>query len=80
MNTADKRAALHRDHVAAYNVALSQIPEYTVEKEDGEIIHRGWRGLLQCLIVDRVIRPSEEIRRLMGQRDFEAVTKGLGCV
>lgn len=70
---------VHHDHVGAYNVALSQIPEYTIEKPDGEIIHRGWRGLLQWLIKDRVIRPSEEIRRLLGDQHYERFTKGLGC-
>lgn len=71
---------VHSDHVGAYNVALSQIPEYTVEREDGEIVHRGWRGLLQCLIADRVIRPSREIEKLLGRKDYEMITRGLGCV
>lgn len=70
---------VHKDHVGTYNVALSQIPEYTVEREDGEIVHRGWRGLIQWLIADRVIRPSPEIERLVGTKDFEMMTRGLGC-
>ena len=68
------------DHVAAYNVALSQIPEYTVYDEEGGLVHRGWKGLLQLLIADRVIRPSEEIRRLLGVREFDNSKRGLGCV
>lgn len=71
---------LHRDHVGTYNVPMPWIPEYsTVDAATDRIAHRGWRALLQFLLNDRVIRPSPEILRWLGYKDFGTATRRLGC-
>jgi hypothetical protein len=80
INTEERKTwRVHDDHVGAYNVALSQIPEFTQVRDDGEITHRGWKALLQILVNDRVIRPSREIEALLGTHQFEKTVRGLGC-
>lgn len=67
---------VHRDHITAINVAVPQIPEHTVyDLATGRIVARGWKGLLQVLLADRVIRPSKEIRDLCGEH-WDAIRLG----
>lgn len=62
------------------NVPVPEIPENTQLQHDGiHIKHRGWRTLLKFLCQDRWIRPSPEVERLLGTRDFAEARKGLGC-
>lgn len=57
---------VNEEHIGTWNVPLPWIPEYTIEDENGRIVHRGWKGLLQLLLIDHVIRPTSEIIKLLG--------------
>lgn len=63
------------------NVPIPDIPEYTLDRvyEDGvtRVSLRGWKGLLQMMLSERILRPSDEIRRLLGNRAFDKLK--LGC-
>lgn len=63
----------------ARNIPIPDIPEHTVQDSEGHIIHRGWRTLLKFMCQDRWIRPSDEIRKLLGEDDFAKARKGLKC-
>ena len=62
-----------------WNVPTPCIPEHTVSKPDGTVIARGWRTLLLFLVQDRIIRPSQTLLKLLGQKEFDRCRKGLGC-
>lgn len=63
----------------ARNIPTPQIPEYTVDRDDGEILHRGWKDLIVMMIRDRTLRPSRELEKILGKDLFDRARKGLGC-
>lgn len=71
------------DEGLIYNVPHPQIPELTViDPDTNRIAHRGWRGLVQLLLNDRVLKPTREVERLVGHKLFDQLRKGVatGCV
>ena len=63
------------------NVPIPDIPENTVMARDGKHIkHRGWRTLLKFMCQDKWLKPTEEVRELLGTADFEEARKGYGCL
>lgn len=70
------------DEGLIYNVPHPQIPEHTViDAATNRIAHRGWRGLVQLLLTDRVLKPTREVERLLGHRLYEDMRKAAsGCV
>lgn len=71
--TDEKVPTLHPDHVTAYNVPTPQIPEYTVYGER-RIEARGWKGLLEMMLGERVIRPTPRVIKALGD-DWEHVRR-----
>ena len=55
----------------AHNVPSDSIPEYSWYTKDGRVRARGWRWLLRVLLNGRVIRPCEEVRKWLGDQDFD---------
>ena len=73
---------LDPEHVTALNVPVPWIPEQTVvDPKTQRIVARGWRALLRELLLEHVIRPSHEVRRLLGPREYERIQREgrLGC-
>ena len=68
---------VHPDHVGTYNVPVPDIPEYTTYNNAGRIRARGWKGLLQMLLTDNVIRPTNEVVKLCGD-DWQEIRQGAG--
>lgn len=40
---------------------------------------KGWRPLLETMLATREIRPSEEVRKILGDQSFDKATMNLGC-
>lgn len=69
---------VHSEHIGAWNVPVPDIPEHTdYDETTGRIRARGWKGLIQMLLQDHVIRPTREIERLCGS-DWEQIRRGAG--
>jgi len=61
-----------------YNVAKFSVPEMAVRK-NGKNQTNGWRPILYSMLKMREIRPSREIRTLLGESEFDLATQKLGC-
>ena len=66
---------VHQDHVGTYNVSIPDMPEFTEYHSTGHVMRRGWKGLIQMLLTDNVIRPTNEIVRLCGD-DWDKIRIG----
>ena len=81
-NTDDSVPTLNPEHVTALNVPVPWLPEHTViDPASSRVVARGWRALLRELLLERVIRPSPEVRRLVGHSVYERIQREgrLGC-
>lgn len=81
-NTDESVPTVNPEHVTALNVPTPWIPERTViDPKTQRIVARGWKALLRELLLERVIRPSVEVRRLLGPAEYERIQREgrLGC-
>lgn len=57
---------LSKEHISHYNVPYPFVPRDTICDRNGVPIKRGYVGLLIEMLKDRVIRPTKEVRRALG--------------
>lgn len=60
--TEEASCGLYKDGEYLMGVPYNEMPEYTVRREDGRILVRGWKNVVGNLVADRRIRRRDAER------------------
>ena len=72
---------LKPEHISAYNIPTPFIPEKTLyDGKTGRVIARGWRAIVSEMVQDRIIRPSREVERWLGEEEFQLARYAAGTL